>query len=91
MHTKLKIPPHLWFGGLWVIDLCLVVPVLRLLGFRIWDGLGREEVPVVLQVSSFHSLVVNLHLIGVVWLDDESVKMSELIVLRGELQFIKQQ
>lgn len=65
--------PYLWFFILWVIDLFPVVPVFWLLGFRVLDFLGWEEIPVVLQVTRLHFGVVDADLVGVVGTDYQCV------------------
>lgn len=64
-----------------VVDLGSVVPVLRLAGLRVRDGLGGQEVPVVLQRATLDAAVVDLHLVRVVRSDDERVQVGELVVL----------
>ena len=71
----------LWLGIFRVVNHPGVVPVLWLLGLWVRNGFGREEVPVVFQAASFHTLVVNLDLVCVVWSYNQCVQVSELIIL----------
>lgn len=61
------------FGITGVVDGRPVVPVAGLLGIRILDLFGGQHVPVVLQRAGLHLLVVNPHLIGLVWVQDQRV------------------
>ena len=82
-HTLCQKCIYLWLGSFGVINLCSVIPVLRLLGFGVGNLLRRKEVPVVLKVATLHTLVVNLHLVGVVRTNDEGVQVSEFVILWG--------
>ena len=54
------------------------------------DLLGRQKVPVSLQLTTLHLLVVNLDLIGVVRAHDEGVQVGESVVLAANV-FLGQQ
>merc|ERR1711968_429669 len=64
-----------------IVDLSLVHPVLWLLLLRVADLLWLEEVPALLEGARVHLVHVNLHLVGVVGLDDESVQVREGVAL----------
>lgn len=76
---------HLWLGVVSIINLGTIVPVLWLLGFGVLNFLWGQEVPVFLQTARFYLLVVNLHLIGLIWIQDECVQVGQLIIL-GETE-----
>lgn len=67
-----------------VVDLFSVVPVLWLLGLGVLDLLGRQHVPVLLHAAGLHLLVVDLHLVRLVWVQDQRVQVAELVVLGGQ-------
>lgn len=52
-----------------------------LLGLGVLDVLGLQHVPVILEGSSGNSLLVNLDGVGVVWVEDHGVQVSELVSL----------
>ena len=55
------------------------------------DFLWLQEVPVGLQITTLHLLVVDLDNVSVVWLHDQGVQMAEYIILKitKERQFVK--
>ena len=73
------------FGVLWIINLLTVIPIFRLLGFRVLDLLGRKEIPVVGQGSGFGLLVVDEDLICSIGVDDQGVQVGEDVVLATDL------
>lgn len=73
--------PHLWLFIVRVINLLPFVPVFRLLCIWILDLLWGQKVPIILQRSRLHLLVVDLHLICVVWINEERVQMGVFIIL----------
>lgn len=81
---------RLGVGG--IVDLGSVVPVAGFLGLRVLDLLGGQHVPVVLQGAGLHLLVVDPHLIRLVWIQDQRVQVGELVVLeRGDRDGLKNQ
>jgi len=76
-----EVTTHLGLGVFGVVDLAVVVPVLGLLGLGVLDLLDGQEVPVLLQRAGLHLLVVNLHLIGLVGVQDQRVQMGQLVIL----------
>lgn len=80
-HTATKSHTHLWLLIGLVVNLGPVIPVLGLARLRVGDGLGGQEVPVVLQRATLRPAVVDLHLIGVVRSDDQRVQVRELVIL----------
>merc|ERR1712086_98314 len=75
----------LWLLFLWVVDLGLIDPVVWLLLIRVADLLRLEEVPALLEAAGVNLVHVNLHLVGVVWLDDEGVQVREGVALATNL------
>lgn len=73
---------RLGVGG--IVDLGSVVPVAGFLGLRVLDHLGGQHVPVVLQGAGLHLLVVDPHLVRLVWIQDQRVQVGELVVLERE-------
>lgn len=71
----------LWLGVCLVINLGTVIPVLWLLGFWVLDLLRRQNIPVLLQGAGLHLLVVDLHLVGLIRVQDQCVEVSQLVVL----------
>lgn len=74
---------YLRLGVVGVVDLGAVVPVLWFLGLGVLDRLGGQEVPVLLQRAGLHLLVVDLHLVRLVWVQDQGVQVGELIILKA--------
>ncbi len=66
-----------------IVNLGSIVPIFRFLSLRVWDGLGGQEVPVLLERTLLLFLVVNLYHVRVVRAYNERVQMGELIVLCG--------
>ena len=54
------------------------------------DLLGGQEVPVCFQFSTLHLLIVDLDLVGVVWVHNEGVQVSVDIILAADV-FLDQQ
>ncbi len=89
--------PHRWyetesnlrFGVRLIVDPGAVVPVLRFLGFGVLDLLRGQEVPVLLQRARLHLLVVNLHLVRLIRIQDQCVQVSQFIILgrKREISF----
>ena len=77
--------PVLGLAVFGIIDLLTVIPILGLLGFGILDLLGRQEVPVFLKTSRLDLLVVDEDLVCAVRVDDESVQVSENVILASDL------
>merc|ERR1712086_595808 len=75
----------LWLLVLWVVDLGLIDPVVWLLLIRVADLLRLKEVPALLEAAGVNLVHVNLHLVGVVWLDDEGVQVREGVALATNL------
>lgn len=75
---------YLRLGVFDIVNFVTVVPILRLLGFRVLNLLGRQEVPVFLQTARLHLLVVNPHLVGLIWIEDQCVQVGELVILKGK-------
>lgn len=80
--THLSTKVYLGLGVRLVIDLGTVIPVFWLLGLWIFDFLWRQEIPVLLQRARLHLLVINLHLIGLIGLQDQCVQVSQFIILQ---------
>lgn len=76
-------PTDLWFLIIGVGNLLSVIPVLWLFGFRVFNLFGRQEVPVILQIAGLDLLIVDLDLVGVVWVDNQRVQVGVLIILQG--------
>eukprot|EP01137_Pigoraptor_chileana_P022903 Opistho-2@88375 len=75
-------------GGLRVLgvgDLLAVVPVRGLLGAGVQNLLRGKEVPVLLKRARLDLLEVNVHLVLVVGVEDESVDVAEFVVLAADL------
>ena len=68
-------------GG--VVHLLTVVPVLRLLGLWVLDLLGGQHVPVLLHAAGLHLLIVDLHFVRLVRVQDQRVQVGELVILDG--------
>ena len=68
-------------GG--VVHLLTVIPVLWFLGLWVLDLLGGQHVPVLLHAAGLHLLVVDLHFVRLVWVQDQRVQVSELVILDG--------
>lgn len=64
-------------------NLLPVIPVLWLFGFRVLNLFGRQDVPVILQTAGFDLLIVDLHLVSVVRVDNQRVQVTVLIILHG--------
>lgn len=79
---QLFILTDLWFLIVRVGDLFPVVPVLWLLGFWVLYFLGRQEVPVFLQIARLNLLIVNLDLVSVITVDNQCVQVGVLIILQ---------
>lgn len=77
--------PIFRLGIIRVRDGGTIVPIFGFLGFGVLDLLGWQEVPVGLQLSRLDLLVVDLDLVGVVGVDDESVEVREDVVLAADL------
>ncbi len=71
----------LWFLVVRIRNLLPVIPVFWLFGFRVLNFSGRQEVPVILQIAGLDLLIVDLDLIGLIWIQNQCVKVSQLIVL----------
>lgn len=78
----------LWLLVVRVRNLLPVVPVLWFFGFWILNLFGRQEVPVILQISRFNLLIVDLHLISVVRVDNQCVQVTVLIILHGRKEML---
>lgn len=76
--------PVFWLLVIGVGDGSALIPVLRLLGFRILNLLWCKEVPVILQRSRLNLLVINQHLVCVIGLNDQRVEMCELVVFAAD-------
>lgn len=61
---------YLRLGVISIVDLSTIIPVLRLLSFGVLDLLGRQEVPVILQTARFYFLIIDLHNVGLIWIQD---------------------
>ena len=77
--------PVLGLGVLWVVNLLTVIPVLRLLGFRVLDLLRGKEVPVLKKGSRFGLLVVDEDLVCSIGVDDQGVQVGEDVILATDL------
>ena len=88
--NMLGLLPVFGLGVFWVINLLPVIPILRLLGFRILDLLRGKEVPVLLESSGFGLFVVDQDFIGSIRVDDEGVQVGEDVILAADL-FLGQQ
>lgn len=62
-----------------------VVPVLGLGGLGVLNHLGRQEVPVLVELAGFHLLVVNEDLVGLVGVHDQGVEMGEDVILAPDI------
>ena len=81
---------HLRFGILGIINLCPVVPIGWLRSFRVRDFLGGQEIPIFLQGPALSLLVVYFNLVSVVWTNNESVEVSELIIFAANLSLYQE-
>ncbi len=50
------------------------------------DFLWWQEVPVCLQVTTLYLLIINLHLVCVVWAHNQRVQMGEDVILKNNLE-----
>lgn len=73
---------YLRLGIVSIVNLGTVIPVLWFLGLWILDFLGGQEIPVLLQRSRLHLLIVNLYLVGLVWVEDQRVQVCKFIILQ---------
>eukprot|EP00123_Amoebidium_parasiticum_P006625 comp17537_c0_seq1/m.17095 comp17537_c0_seq1/g.17095 ORF comp17537_c0_seq1/g.17095 comp17537_c0_seq1/m.17095 type:complete len:403 (+) comp17537_c0_seq1:258-1466(+) len=76
-------------GGL-PLTIILIIPVLGLLGIGVVDLLGRQEVPVLLELAAGGLLKVNQDLVGVVGLDNKGVQVGRLVVLSRDIDLLEQ-
>lgn len=72
---------YLRLGVVGVLDLGSVVPVAGLLGLWVLDLLLGQHVPVIFQGAGLHLLIVDLHLVCLVWVQDQCVKVGQLVIL----------
>lgn len=72
---------YLRLGVIGIVNLGSVVPVAGFLGLWVLDLLGGQHVPVILQGAGLHLLIVDPHLVRLVWIQDQCVQMGELVIL----------
>uniref|UniRef100_A0A2M4DHF4 Putative secreted protein n=1 Tax=Anopheles darlingi TaxID=43151 RepID=A0A2M4DHF4_ANODA len=88
---SIRVRDVLWFvpvlrlGIVRIGNGCTVVPVFRLLRLRILDLLRWQEVPVFLQATRLHLLVIDQHFVRVVRAHDERVEVREHVVLAADI------
>lgn len=67
---------YLRLGVISIINLSTIVPVLWLLSFRVLDFLWRQKVPVLLQTARFYFLIINLHNVCLIWVQNQCVQVA---------------
>mmetsp|Transcript_69377 Transcript_69377/g.185075 ORF Transcript_69377/g.185075 Transcript_69377/m.185075 type:complete len:370 (+) Transcript_69377:81-1190(+) len=73
------------FLVLGVVDLLTLIPILGLGGLGVLDTLRRKHVPILVKAATLDLLQINLNLIGVVRLQNESVDVGLRVSLGPDL------
>lgn len=81
MICEVKLNSYLRLSVAGVIDLGPVIPVAGFLGLWVLDLLRGQHVPVILQGAGLHLLIVDPHLVRLVWIQDQCVQVGQLVIL----------
>merc|ERR1739838_493896 len=77
--------PILGFDIGFIGDGFIIIPVFGFGCLGVLDGLGGEEVPVLIQTARFDLLVIDENLVFVVGCEDEGVEMGEDVILAADI------
>merc|ERR1739838_246863 len=77
--------PILGFDIGFIGDGLIIIPVFGFGCLGVLDGLGGEEVPVLIQTARFDLLVIDENLVFVVGREDEGVEMGEDVILAADI------
>merc|ERR1711899_375576 len=76
--------PILGLGGVGIVNLGTIIPIFGFFGLGILDFLWWQDVPVIFKRSFLCTFVVNENFIGAIRVNDQSVQMSENVVLASD-------
>lgn len=83
MAVTIKLISYLGLRVTGIGDLGSVVPVTGFLGLWVLDRLRGQHVPVFLQGAGLHLLVVDPHLVRLIRIQYQCVKVGQLVILQS--------